>query len=371
MHPRGRKTWQLRTPIGGKSVVLTLGYWPEMSVRSARRLARNRREMAARGEDPRKGENPVSLTVQAFAKRWIREVVSKSRKNPAPIERRLTRDILPRMGMLKLGQITVDDVRRLIFAKRDGGRPAAAVALRDLLFRMFEYARVHGLVKLNPAEPLERKFIARLRSRKRALSESELRKLYLNGRFSGGRLGIRNWIALELLLLTLARKSELLEARWKHIDLEKGLWEVPAELSKSGLPHVVYLSRQAEDLFRELVPVAAEQPDSKHSHPGTRRVDPDEYVFQHQSSRTQPMSPNCLNRAISRVPWGMPHFTPHDLRRTASTILNEKGYVPDVIEKALNHAVRGGVRGIYNRAQYAAERKQMLQEWADYLEGLK
>jgi integrase len=83
------------------------------------------------------------------------------------------------------------------------------------------------------------------------------------------------------------------------------------------------------------------------------------------------MAPNVLNKAINRVDWGMPHFTPHDLRRTASTILNEQGYSPDVIEKALNHAVRGGVRGIYNRAQYAAERKRMLQEWADYLEGLK
>jgi integrase len=72
-----------------------------------------------------------------------------------------------------------------------------------------------------------------------------------------------------------------------------------------------------------------------------------------------------------RVKWGIPHFTVHDLRRTASTHLNEKGYSPDVIEKALNHSVRGGVRGVYNRAQYSAERRKMLQEWSDWLEGLK
>jgi integrase len=74
---------------------------------------------------------------------------------------------------------------------------------------------------------------------------------------------------------------------------------------------------------------------------------------------------------MARIKWGMPHFTVHDLRRTASTHLNEQGYPADVIEKALNHAVRGGVRGIYNRAQYAEERKKMLQEWAEWLKGLK
>ena len=79
------------------------------------------------------------------------------------------------------------------------------------------------------------------------------------------------------------------------------------------------------------------------------------------------MDVGLLNKAVARVKWGMARFTPHDLRRTGSTILNEKGYPADVIEKALNHAVRGGVRGIYNKAQYAEQRKAMLAEWATYL----
>jgi len=93
-------------------------------------------------------------------------------------------------------------------------------------------------------------------------------------------------------------------------------------------------------------------------------------VLPAQSSRTQPLSPSALNTAIARVDWAMPHFTPHDLRRTGSTILNEQGYAPDWIEKALNHAVKG-VRGVYNRAQYAEQRRQMLGEWAEWIEKLR
>jgi len=369
--PEGRWAWQLRATIRGKPAVVTLGYWPQMRARGARQKAAELRGEIAEGRDPR---NPYaakggrSVTVEAFAKRWVKDIVSKWRKNPLPIEQRLARDVIPRIGQMPLAAVTMLNISRLVYDKRDEqGRPAAAIAVRDTLLRMFEYARVLGLIEINPVKPIERKFIARLRSRTRALSESELKLFYL-GRNS--RLGWRNATALELLLLTLARKSELMQARWKHIDLDKGVWEVPPELSKSGRPHIVYISRQALNLFKALWPLDAEGPGGQ-PHPGARRLDPEEYIFQHQSSRTQPMAPNVLNKAINRVDWGMPHFTPHDLRRTASTILNEQGYSPDVIEKALNHAVRGGVRGIYNRAQYAAERKRMLQEWADYLEGLK
>ena len=100
-------------------------------------------------------------------------------------------------------------------------------------------------------------------------------------------------------------------------------------------------------------------------------MSPDDYVLPSQNSSTQPMAETTLNKAIARVGWGMPKFVPHDLRRTASTILNEKRYDADAIEKALNHAVRPGVRGIYNKAQYADERKQMLADWAEWLEGVK
>ncbi len=368
--PRGRRTWQLRVNIFTKPVLLTLGYWPEMTVKAALAKARLFNQMIARGEDPRESsaaDARARVTVNAFARRWLRDVVAKARKDVTPIERRLERDILPAIGRMKLREVSLADVRSIVFERRDAGRDAAAVGLRDLLLRLFNYARTCGLVDVNPAAALERKYIARLRSRTRALSEAEMKPFYQT--LKSPRLGMRVSIALDLLLLTLARKSELLNARWKHVDLSQGTWEVPAELSKSGRPHVVYLSNAALRHFLALNNSYWMRDGSK-IRPGYTPGS-EWFIFPHRNSNTQPMAPNLLNKAIKRVDWGMPAFTPHDLRRTAVTHLNEKGYSADVIEKAANHAVRGGIRGVYNRAQYAAERKKMLEEWAEYLEGLK
>ena len=369
--PRGRKTWQLRSTIAGKRAVLTVGYWPEMTTRSARQRAQVFRKSIAAGEDPRKtlARPTASVAVRVFAKRWLAEVVEKRRKDPAPVRRVVERDLLPLLGGLTVQKVTAADLRSIVYRRRDDGRPASALNIRDTMHRLFSYARNCGLIQHNPADEVDRRYIGRLKSRTRVLTAVELKSFFQG--LKSLRLGWRSSVALELLLLTLARKSELLEARWKDVDLAAGTWEVPAEHSKTGVPHVVYLSTRAVRLFEMLWPLDAERPFSPGPHSGTRRLDPNEFVLQSQWSRTQPMAANLLNKALLRVKWGIPHFTVHDLRRTASTHLNEKGYQPDVIEKALNHSVRGGVRGVYNRAQYSAERRKMLQEWADWLEGLK
>lgn len=364
--PSGKKTWQLRAVIKGKDALMTIGYWPEMSVRSARSRAHKLRAAIKAGEDPRLTRQIISsISVSAFSKRWLMEIVSTRRKDPREVQRVLDRDILPALGRLPIRKVMPSDIRSLVYRRRDEGKPAAAIKMHAALGRLFDYARNCGLILRNPVAEVDKKYLGRLKSRTRALSTLELGAFYRGLR--SPRLGFRSAVALELLLLTLARKGELREARWKHIDFEAATWEVPAELSKTGVPHIVYLSPRAVEVFKSLWPLDGELPGTTHAHSGTRRVDPEEFVLQAASSRTQPMSEPLLNRAVARVKWGIPHFTIHDLRRTGSTILNEQGYKPDVIEKALNHAVRGGVRGVYNRAQYSEERRQMLREWADFL----
>lgn len=370
VHPGGRKTWRLRSIIAGKAAALTVGYWPEVKALAARKRARLLRKAIAAGEDPRETKDAAtSITVRAFAKRWLTDVVSKRRKDPSEVARTLDRDILPKLGSLRIQKVTAAEIRELTYKRRDEGRPASAVKLRDCLHRLFRHAQNCGLVQRNPAAEVDRRDFGRLRSRTRALTALELKSFFQG--LKSIRLGWRPAVALELLLLTLARKSELLRSQWKHVDLAAATWEVPAEISKTGVPHIVYLSNRAVRLFEILWPIDAERPFSPGPHSGTRKLDPNEYILQSQWSRTQPMAPNLLNKAMLRVKWGIPHFTVHDLRRTASTHLNERGYNSDVIEKTLNHSVRGGVRGIYNRAQYAEERRRMLQEWAEWLEGLK
>ena len=248
-------------------------------------------------------------------------------------------------------EVTAQDVQRLVFRKRDNGFEAAAAQIRNLLKRIFDYAVVCGLVTINPAHATPTRFITRARPRTRALSPDEIR-CYLNGLY---RSNIRRQfkLALHIILLTLVRKSELLHARWADVNVASGEWLIPEAHSKTGKPHTVYLSKQALGIFQALKDLAG---DSALVLPG-------------RGSLTRPFASNALNKALEGVSFDMPPFTIHDLRRTGSTLLHEQGFSSDVVEKALNHSI-GGIPGIYNRAEYANPRKQMLQSWADYTDSL-
>jgi integrase len=187
------------------------------------------------------------------------------------------------------------------------------------------------------------KYIAVAKARSRALNEGEIR-IFLN-RLDAAAIRSQFKIALRLTLLTLTRKSEVRLARWEHVNLERGEWEIPPEHSKTSAGQIVYLPRQASVLLAQMKP-------------SEKRVG---YVFPALGSDGYtPTGPSTLNRALACVQGGMAHFTVHDLRRTGATRLSEMGFNPDWIEKAMNHKLRG-VRGIYNRAEYATQRREMLQ----------
>lgn len=201
---------------------------------------------------------------------------------------------------------------------------------------------------MNPAHATPTRFITRARSRIRALSPDEIKK-YLRTLYASN---IRRQfkIALHLILLGLVRMSELRLARWSHVDLAIGEWTIPEYLTKNKKPHTIYLSSQVSRMFCELKALAGDS----------------EFVLPGRGGHTRPFSGNAMNQAMGAITFPINRFTIHDLRRTASTLLHEQGFPSDVIEKALNHSI-GGVRGVYNRAQYSEQRKQMLQSWADYV----
>jgi integrase len=142
---------------------------------------------------------------------------------------------------------------------------------------------------------------------------------------------------------------------FKDVHFDSAEWHIPVENSKTGKPHIVYLSRQALALFKELKPLAS----SSH------------WVLPGRGTLAKPFAHNALNKTLKVALQGqeVPAFTIHDLRRTASTLLHEKGWASDIVEKALNHTI-GGARGVYNRAEYAEQRKEMLQFWSNYLDTL-
>jgi integrase len=340
IQPSGIKSWRFRFKREGKPAKINLGRWPAVGLATARL----RRDVLA-------GFKQGEITVKHFAEKYLRDVVSKTRRDIRGVERYFARDIFPRLGTRPISSIEADEVREIVFTRRDAGKPQAAIAIRNLLKRLWDYAIVCGVAAVNPATATPIKFIAKTTSRSRTLDENELR-IFLRAIDLNRRLDI----ALLLILLTLTRKSELRLARWSEFNLYSipAEWNIPPEHSKMGNGQIVYLSRQAVELLQLLKPMIAGNT----------------YVLPARGSRETPTGCSTLNRALGRIPHGLQHFTVHDLRRTASTMLAEQGNAPDVIEKALNHRLRG-VRGIYNRAEYGPQRLKMLQEWADYLDKLR
>jgi integrase len=158
-------------------------------------------------------------------------------------------------------------------------------------------------------------------------------------------------LAIHLLILCMVRKSELIEAKWEELDLEKAEWAIPGERMKKDKPHLVSLSRQAVAMFEELKGLASGS----------------EWVFPSRGDLKQPIAHSTLNQAVRSLEIDVRDFVIHDFRRTASTHLHEAGFNSDWIEKCLAHETKG-IRGVYNRAQYADQRREMLQWWADFVD---
>ena len=350
----GVKSWHYRYSLDGRQDRLVLGRYPDVSLKDARQLRDESASLVAKGISPKQSKKKVtSVLFSDYGERYLNEVIKKERKDPYNMILCLNNDIYPMIGHIALDQIGIDDVRRVIWRKKDQGYDAAANQVRGLLKRMFDYAMTLGLVPYNPVLAIPTRHIFKAVPRNRYLSTSEIRTYYttlLNSRIYRPRK-----LGLLLSLLTLVRKSELLRAKWEHIDFEQRIWLIPETKADSATGHsremVVYMSDQVIEIFNELKTIAGDEP----------------YVFVGRKSGTH-ISHNAFNTAqkSALALTDIPDFTVHDLRRTASTHLNEQGFNSDAIEACLNHTMRG-VRGVYNKAKYEKERVEMMRKWSDFI----
>jgi integrase len=355
--PSGRLSWLYRYRLNGAYEKVVLGPYPDLTLKAAREKRNELATKVAKGVSPaaemkalRSGTSS-EMTVRAFGTRYYRDQVAGEHKRPEQTLRYLENEIFPAFGDKRLRDVTAEDVQELVYRKRDHGRQASAMRLRQIIKSVWDYAIEKRLVDKNPTSLVATRYIGKSRQRSRTLSPAEIR-LYL-GVVYRSNMRRQFKLALHVLLLTLVRKSELLLARWEHLDFEKAEWAIPAVHSKNARPHVVYMSRQVIDLFRELKRLAGHSP----------------LALPGRSSIQRPFAANALNHALEGLTFDMDPVTIHDLRRTGSTLLHEQGFPSDVIEKALNHTI-GGVRGTYNRAEFADQRRHMLQAWGDYIEGI-
>jgi integrase len=367
--PGGVTTWIFRYQFSGKQEKFTIGRYPEFGLKAAREKRDELAVQVSRGVSPaeeKKKERAEASTgssknptVREFGERYLTEQVDKNWKDPSNEHRNLEKGFFPEFGDRLLRDITAVDVQLVVYRKRDGGHPAAAICLRNTIKRMYDYAVETHCALINPAAMVATKYIGKAVRRKRNLSPAEIRE-FLQGVYKSN-MRRQFKLALHIIFLTLIRKSMLLLATWDEIDFETGEWTIPKEHVKAKKgeehEHVVYMSRQVAAMFRELKALAG----------GSK------YVMRGRGIKEQPFAKNALNKALEGLTFNMEPFTIHDQRRTASTRLNENatknGWSKEVIEKALCHET-GGIEGVYNRAQYAEQRKKMLQWWANYVDSI-
>jgi len=350
------RSWRYDYRIHGQRRTFAIGLYPAVGLAEARERHQAARKLVELGKSPvvvkRQAKQAARLgasrTLKAIGDAWYAELAPhKSESWRKQARGWLDGKINPSMGSSPIADIEPSDVLALCKSIA-ATHPKTAEYIRLTLSRIFAYAIRNLRAKHNPAREVQGAIVVPPAEHHKPIPAKSIPAFIEALDRYPGRLQTR--LAAKLLLLTMVRKRELLEATWDELDLKEGLWTIPPERMKRREPHMVPLSRQALAAFKELKPLAS----------GSR------YVLPSLGRLDAPMSASTLNVAFDRMKLDV---TPHGLRATASTVLNESGaFRPDVIERQLSHIERNRVRASYNRAEYMDERRAMLQWWADFID---
>ncbi len=358
--PNGSKYWRLKYRFTGKEKRLALGVYPETSLADARERREQARKVLAAGNDPGevKKEAKRLATLQAensfeaIAREWHENQLARwNAHHAASVWRRLEVNIFPAIGSRPIVSITAPELLAAIRIIEKRGAHDVSHRSLQTTGQVFRYAIATGRAERDISADLRGALKTAKKNHYAHLETSELpeflRKLEA---YDGER---QTLLGLKLMVLMFVRTGELRGAWWKEVDFDKAEWRIPAERMKAKEPHIVPLSRQTIAALRELKQLTGHG----------------ELLFPSRSNAHKCISENTLLYAIYRMGYHN-RTTTHGFRALASTILNEMGFRPDVIERQLAHGERNKVRAAYNHAQYLPERKKMMQHWADYIDGI-
>lgn len=351
------KSWRTDYRIGGRRGTVVHGQYPEVTASKARERNREAKQMLASGIDPATQKRLEKLainasfgdTFEATAKHWYDskvELRSKPWREAHGLY--LRRDLNPNVGNVPLEQIDARALLNVLEAVRRERGVKTAERVRQTAVQVFDHAMRKLKVQANPARVLQGWTDVPPHVSHEPLREDEVHEFV--ERLDGDTGSAATKLCILLMLLTFVRKNEIVQARWEEFDLDNAVWVIPAERMKMRDPHVVPLSRQALAALEQLKPLSF----------GSA------YLFPGLSSIHKPMGLSTPNVVFERMGYGG-RFTPHGIRSTASTWLNNRGVRADVIERQLAHAERNRVRAAYNRADYWNERCEAMQLWADFV----
>ena len=372
----GSRSWYVRYRHNGKQDAMNIGTFPGMGLKEARDEHSEVRKLLADGINPkrvkrdRKAANEAAWTMQELFGKWIVSYanapsIRTGRQPSATVVEQTTWRwsyyLQSSLGDFLVKQVDTPHVKGVVAEVAETQSREQARKCLTLLRGMFDYAEARGQVATNPAQGIQPAKIGASKSapRERKLDLKELRRLWVA--IDEMRLAPTSAAAIRFLILTGQRRGELLLAKWSHIDLDEGVWTIPAADTKNRKAHTVYLSDAAIELLRSL-----------------DRNGP--YVF-YGRVEGQPIGATSITTAVMRLqgrktrerdesaPLGkVEPFSVHDLRRTVATGLGEHCAVqPHIVERMLNHVPEDSLVATYQRAQYVEEQRQAWQAWGDLI----
>ena len=356
--PSGSRYWRMKYRFNGKEKRMAFGVYPAVSLAQARALRDEAKKKLAEGIDPSFAKKEEKLvrdvrlhnTFQAVALEWHGTKVSRwSEGYASDIIEAFNKDIFPYIGQQPVNEIKPLVLLNVLRRMESRGATEKAKKVRQRCSEVFRYAIVTGRAEYNPAADLTSAMSGHESKHYPFLTVEELPDFFkaLSG-YTGSPLIV---LAARLLILTGVRTGELRGAFWSEFDLEKAVWEIPAERMKMKRPHLVLLSTQALEIVQQLKVMSGQYP----------------LVFPGRNDPRKTMSEASINQVFKRIGY-TGKVTGHGFRHTMSTILHEEGFNTAWIETQLAHVDKNAIRGTYNHALYLKGRKEMMQWYGDYVD---
>jgi len=361
VQPNGAKWWRFDYRFNGRRKTLSLGVYDDVTLAKAREKRAAARARVADGVDPSLERQRVkqrasqAFSFEAVAREWLaKQKGALAPTTYAKAEWLLFDLVTPWLGARPIGEIEPPELLEVLRRIEERGRFETAHRAKQRCGQVFRYAIATGRAQRDPSADLRGALTPSRATNRAALTDpADVGALMRAIAAFEGTFVVA--IALRLAPLVFVRPGELRRAEWAEIDLGRAEWRIPAAKMKMRDAHIVPLSRQAVTILAELRPLT-----------GARQN-----VFPSVRDPRRPMSENTINAALRRLGYSGADLCGHGFRAIASTLLHERGWAPDVIERQLAHAPRNKVRAAYNRAQHLPERRRMMQAWADHLEALR
>lgn len=359
----GGRYWRMKYRHSGKEKRLAFGVYPDVSLKGARELANQAHKSLKAGDDPgmlrkaekAKVEHEAVNTLEAVALDWMKHQATRWGADTAyRIKASLEADLFKPLGSRPLASIKPGEIMAAVKKIEARGASDQAGRVLQRIKSVYRWAVIHERIEANPMLDLVPSEILKPREvqHRAAMADKELPEFLAKLATYDGDPNTVN--ALRLLILTATRPGETRGARWAEFDLDAALWVIPAERIKMRTEHRVPLSRQAVEVLRTMRP----------------RSGDGDLVFPSPSYRSKPLSENTFNSALARMGYKNT-ATAHGFRALFSTVANECGWNPDVIERQLAHKEANEIRAAYHRSTYLKERERLIQWWGDYLDGRK